>query len=74
MKDGKDALDKLPNNIKKNKEAMAETIENNLRKVIIEESPTNPIYYEKMSVLLDELIKLRNEEAAEYEEVFGRDS
>ena len=67
VKDGKGALDKLPNNIKKNKEAMAETIENNLRKVIIEESPTNPIYYEKMSVLLDELIKLRNEEAAEYE-------
>jgi type I restriction enzyme R subunit len=67
VKDGKGALDKLPNNIKKNKEAMAETIENNLRKVIIEESPTNPIYYEKMSVLLDELIKLRNEDAAEYE-------
>ncbi|WP_276977274.1 type I restriction endonuclease subunit R [Flavobacterium filum] len=67
VKDGKGALDKLPNNIKKNKEAMAETIENNLRKVIIEESPTNPIYYEKMSVLLEELIKLRNEEAAEYE-------
>jgi type I restriction enzyme R subunit len=67
VKDGKSALDKLPDNIKKNKEAMAETIENNLRKVIIEESPTNPIYYEKMSVLLDELIKLRNEEAAIYE-------
>lgn len=67
VKDGKSALDKLPENIKKNKEAMAETIENNLRKVIIEESPTNPIYYEKMSILLNELIKLRNEEAAEYE-------
>jgi type I restriction enzyme, R subunit len=68
VKDGKGALDKLPENIKKNKEAMAETIENNLRKVIIEESPTNPIYYEKMSILLSELIKLRNEEATEYEE------
>lgn len=68
VKDGKEALDKLPDSIRKNKEAMAETIENNLRKVIIEESPTNPIYYEKMSVLLDELIKLRNEEAAAYEE------
>lgn len=67
VNDGKGALDKLPINIKTNKESMAETIENNLRKVIIEESPTNPIYYEKMSVLLDELIKLRNEEAAEYE-------
>lgn len=68
VKDGKSALDKLPENIKKNKEAMAETIENNLRKVIVEESPTNPIYYEKMSILLDELIKLRNVEATEYEE------
>ncbi len=67
VKDGKNALEKLPENIKKNKEAMAETIENNLRKVIVEESPTNPIYYEKMSVLLDELIKLRNEEAEAYE-------
>ena len=55
-----------------NKEAMAETIENNLRKVIIEESPGNPMYYEKMSVLLDELIKLRNQEATKYEEYLSR--
>lgn len=68
VKDGKDALDKVPENIRKNKDAMAETIENNIRKVIVEESPTNPIYYEKMSVLLDELIKMRNEEAVRYEE------
>ncbi len=65
---GRAALDDLPKRIKDSKEAMAETIENNLRKVIIEDSPTNPIYYEKMSVLLDELIKLRNEEADRYEE------
>ncbi len=64
---GKDALESLPPSIKGNKEAMAETIENNLRKVIIEESPTNPMYYEKMSVLLDELIKLRKEQTLEYE-------
>jgi len=68
VKDGEEALDKLPESIKKNKDAMAETIENNLRKLIIEDSPTNPIYYEKMSVLLDELIKLRNEEAERYED------
>lgn len=64
---GKDALESLPPSIKGNKDAMAETIENNLRKVIIEESPTNPMYYEKMSVLLDELIKLRKEQTLEYE-------
>jgi type I restriction enzyme R subunit len=68
VKDGEEALDKIPESIRTNKEAMAETIENNMRKVIIEESPTNPMYYEKMSVLLDELIKMRNEEAEHYEE------
>lgn len=59
---------KLPESISGNPEAMAETIENNLRRVIIEESPANPMYYEKMSVLLDELIKLRREATLEYEE------
>ncbi|MBN1663905.1 MAG: HsdR family type I site-specific deoxyribonuclease [Deltaproteobacteria bacterium] len=64
---GEDAVKDLPKNIRRNKEAMAETIENNLRKAIIEKSPTNPMYYEKMSVLLDELIKMRKEETLEYE-------
>ena len=69
---GKDAIDNAPERVKKNKEAMAETIENNLRRVIIEESPTNPAYYEKMSTLLQELIKLRNEGAKAYEEYLNR--
>jgi len=64
---GTDAINSLPKNIRNNKKAMAETIENNLRKVIIEESPTNPMYYEKMSVLLDELIQLRKKEVEDYE-------
>ncbi|MEK6764854.1 MAG: type I restriction endonuclease subunit R [Planctomycetota bacterium] len=63
---GKDAINDLPKRIRGNKEAMAETIENNLRRVIIEESPTNPMYYEKMSALLDELIRLRKEATSEY--------
>jgi len=63
---GKDAIKDLPKNIQGDKDAMAETIENNLRRVIIEESPTNPMYYEKMSVLLDELIRLRKEATSEY--------
>ncbi|HEX9504080.1 MAG TPA: HsdR family type I site-specific deoxyribonuclease [Patescibacteria group bacterium] len=65
---GKDAVNDLPKNIRDDKDAMAETIENNLRRVIIEESPTNPMYYDKMSVLLDELIKLRKEQTIEYEQ------
>ena len=64
---GEGALEKMPDSIRKNQEAMAETIENNLRRVIIEDSPTNPVYYEKMSVLLSELIRLRKEETLEYE-------
>ncbi|MCO6163692.1 type I restriction endonuclease subunit R [Flavobacterium sp. NRK F7] len=53
---------------KKSPEAVAETIENNVRKVIIEESQTNPKYYEKMSKLLDELIKQRKQEVIEYKD------
>ncbi len=63
---GEDAIDSLPNSIRKNKEAVAETIENNIRRLIIDESPTNPIYFEKMSVLLDEVIKARKHEALSY--------
>jgi type I restriction enzyme R subunit len=64
---GEDALKDFPKNMRDDKDAMAEAIENNLRKVIIEESPTNPMYYEKMSILLDELIKLRKAKTLEYE-------
>ena len=51
---------------KKRQEAVAETIENNVRKVIVEESQTNPKYYEKMSKLLDEIIQLRKQETCDY--------
>jgi len=63
-----EATNKMPKGIKQNQEAMAETIENNIRKVIIDEKPINPKYYEKMSELLDELIRQRKEEALEYKE------
>ena len=63
---GEDAIQSLPEGIQKNKEAVAETIENNLRKVIIEEMPANPRYYENMSVILDELILERKRVAFDY--------
>lgn len=65
---GNDGIDKLPEDIRRNPEAMAETIENNVRKTIIDENPVNPKYYEQMSVLLDELIELRRQKAIEYQE------
>ncbi|MBD3617466.1 MAG: HsdR family type I site-specific deoxyribonuclease [Gracilimonas sp.] len=58
--------DVLSENIKKDEEAVAETIENNIRKVIIEERPGNPKYFEKMSELLEELIEQRKKAASEY--------
>lgn len=48
--------------------AVAETIENNVRKVIIEESQTNPKYYEKMSKLLDEIIAERKNQTLMYQD------
>ena len=65
---GADAVDALPEGIRKNKEAVAETIENNVRKLIIDEQPINPKYYEKMSELLDALIEQRRQEALDYQE------
>lgn len=52
----------------KKREAVSETIENNVRRVIIEESQANPKYYEKMSKLLDEIIHQRKNETLEYQE------
>jgi len=69
---GADAVKALPDGIKKNKEAVAETIENNVRKLIIDEHPINPKYYEKMSQLLDALIKQRRQEALDYREYLER--
>lgn len=64
---GEDAIDSLPEATGKNREAVAETIENNVRKVIIDEMAVNPKYYAKMSELLDNLINARREQAYEYE-------
>jgi type I restriction enzyme R subunit len=66
IKKGVDAIDSFPKSIRENKNAVAESIENNVRRLIIEERPTNPKYFEKMSVLLDELIRERKEKAIQY--------
>ncbi len=71
---GVDAVNELPKGIKENKEAVAETIENNVRRLIIEEKPTNPKYFERMSVLLDEIIRERKEKAIQYANYLQEDS
>ncbi|HPI46524.1 MAG TPA: restriction endonuclease subunit R, partial [Tenuifilaceae bacterium] len=67
-----DATDKLPHSIKSSRTAMSETIENNMRRTIIQEMPINPAYYERMSVLLLELIRLRKEGVISYEELLRK--
>ena len=66
VKRGPAALDLLPARIAKNEQAVAETIENNLRKLIVDQHTTNPKYYETMAELLDSLIQERREQALAY--------
>ncbi len=63
---GPDVVESVPDSMKNNETAMAEAIENNVRKTIVDENPVNPKYYEQMSVLLHELIKQRRENAIDY--------
>ena len=65
---GDAALARLPKGIRDNPDAVAETIANNVRRVIIDEHAMNPKYYDKMSALLDDLIRQRQIEAISYKE------
>jgi type I restriction enzyme R subunit len=63
-----DAIATRLGNLKENKEAVAETIENNVRSKIIKEHLNDPAFYEKMSDLLDDDIAARKDKAIKYEE------
>jgi type I restriction enzyme, R subunit len=56
----------------KHQAAVAETIENNVRRTIIKAHLSDPAYYEKMSALLDEIIALRKAKAIAYEDYLRR--
>ncbi len=62
------AIETLPEAIGKNKEALAETIENNIRRLIIDKRDVNPAYYDKMSKILKDLIEKRKREVIDYED------
>lgn len=72
VKLGHGAIDKLPPGIRKSREAVAETIVNNMRKVIIDEHALNPKFYDRMSELLDALLEERRKHAIEYEEYLAK--
>lgn len=65
---GPDAAEQKLKAILKRDEAVAEAIENNVRKLIINESPVDPAYYDKMSKLLDALIEQRRKGVVSYKE------
>ena len=70
---GKEGLESaLPERIRRDPEAMAETIENNVRRIVIDEMAVNPKYYERMSRLLDALILQRRQESLDYKEYLDR--
>ncbi|MDO9288109.1 MAG: hypothetical protein Q7T83_04910 [Thermodesulfovibrionales bacterium] len=63
-----DAINNLPKGIRGSKEAVAETIENNVRSKIIKDHLIDPAFFEEMSKLLDSIIKERKANAVSYEE------
>ena len=72
MRLGAGAIDKLPEGIQKDPEAVAETITNNIRKVITDEHLMNPKYYDRMSELLDAILEQRRQGALDYKEYLAK--
>jgi type I restriction enzyme R subunit len=69
---GSGAIDKLPKRIKDDPEAVAETVTNNIRTVIVDERPLNPKYYDRMSELLDAILEQRRQGSLDYEEYLAK--
>ncbi len=63
-----EAIKNLPDGIRSSKEAVAETIENNVRVKIIKDHLIDPAYFDEMSKLLSEIVRERKENAITYEE------
>ncbi|MGL6133014.1 MAG: hypothetical protein ACRC1L_02305, partial [Prochlorococcaceae cyanobacterium] len=55
-----------------NRKAVQETIENNIRRTIISEQANDPAFYDRMSQVLDEIIRFRKQNAEAYEEYLRR--
>jgi type I restriction enzyme R subunit len=66
------AINSLPGGIRGNKDAVAETIANNVRSKIIKEHLNDPAYYDRMSKLLEEIIADLKAKRLDYEEYLKR--
>ena len=60
------AIDTLPGSIKASPKAVAETITNNVRSTITERRLTDPAYYDRMSVLLAQIVAELRDQQIEY--------
>ena len=72
IQNGAEAIDQLPEGIRTNRAAIAATIENNFRRLIVDRSAVNPRYYEEISHLLDEIIRERRRGAMDYQEYLSQ--
>ena len=71
-KGANEAVQRLPEGIQADQEAVAAAIDNNIRRVIVDRTEVNPKYYEDMSQLLDELIRQRRENALNYQQYLSK--
>ena len=67
-----DAISSLPDGIKNDKGAVAETIANNVRSKILKEHLNDPVFYDKMSALLKEILADLKARRIDYEEFLKR--
>ena len=67
-----DAINNLPKGIKNSSRAVAETIANNVRSKIIKEHLNDPAFYDKMSILLIEVLDNLRQKQIDYEEFLRR--
>src|SRR5690606_3286851 len=60
------AINSMPDGIKSDRDAVAETIENNVRSKIITDHLIDPAFFEEMSKLLEAIIQERKAKAISY--------
>ena len=73
VENGEDAINSPTRNIRNNESTTAETIDNNFRRrYIVDRQEINPVYFNNMSEILDELIELRKQGKIDYKTILIR--
>ena len=67
-----EAVAALPEEIRASEDSVAETIQNNVRREIVEKQGSNPEFFARISSLLEEIIHERNTRAIEYEQYLDK--